>query len=82
MKTRFAHGLHWTLAQRQAQMNDAARKEYARRAYQMQEALRLKAQTDAKAREAYQALWSRDDGPIVHASLRHSFGRDCSSFTW
>lgn len=44
------------LAQRQAQMNDAARKEYARRAYQMQEALRLKAQTDAKAREAYQAL--------------------------
>jgi len=44
------------LAQRQAQMNDAARKEYARRAYQMQEALRQKAQTDAKAREAYQAL--------------------------
>ena len=44
------------LAQRQAQMNEAARKEYARRAYQMQETLRQKAQTDAKAREAYQAL--------------------------
>jgi len=44
------------LAQRQTQMNEAARKEYARRAYQMQEALREKARTDAKAREAYQAL--------------------------
>ncbi len=44
------------LAQRQAQMNEAVRKEYARRAYQAQEALREKAQTDAKAREAYQAL--------------------------
>jgi len=43
-------------AQRQAQMNDAVRLEYARRAYQAQEALRIKAQTDAKAREAYQAL--------------------------
>lgn len=44
------------MAQRQAQMNEAVRLEYARRAYQAQEALRLKAQTDAKAREAYQAL--------------------------
>jgi hypothetical protein len=44
------------LAQRQAQLNEAARKEYARRAFQMQEALRQKAETDAKAREAYQAL--------------------------
>ena len=44
------------LAQRQAQLNEAARKEYARRAYQMQETLRQKAETDAKAREAYQAL--------------------------
>jgi ADP-ribosylglycohydrolase len=43
-------------AQRQAQMNEAVRKEYARRAYLAQEALREKAQTDAKAREAYQAL--------------------------
>lgn len=43
-------------AQRQAQVNEAVRKEYARRAYQAQEALREKAQTDAKAREAYQAL--------------------------
>ena len=43
-------------AQRQAQMTEALRKEYARRAYQAQEALRQKAETDPKAREAYQAL--------------------------
>jgi hypothetical protein len=43
-------------AQRQAQMNDAMRAEYARRAYLAQEALRQKAETDARAREAYQAL--------------------------
>lgn len=43
-------------AQRQAQLDEAVRKEYARRAYQAQEALREKAQTDPKAREAYQAL--------------------------
>jgi len=43
-------------AQRQAQMNEAVRTEYLRRAYQAQEALRQKAETDAKAREAYQAL--------------------------
>lgn len=43
-------------AQRQAQLNEAVRKEYARRAYLAQEALREKAQTDPKAREAYQAL--------------------------
>jgi hypothetical protein len=43
-------------AQRQAKMNEALRAEYLRRAYQAQEALRQKAETDAKAREAYQAL--------------------------
>lgn len=43
-------------AQQQAQVNEAVRKEYARRAYLAQEALREKAQTDPKAREAYQAL--------------------------
>jgi hypothetical protein len=43
-------------AQRQAKMNEAMRAEYLRRAYQAQEALRQKAETDAKAREAYQAL--------------------------
>lgn len=43
-------------AQRQAQVNEAVRQAYARRAYQLQEALRIKAETDAKAREAYQAL--------------------------
>lgn len=43
-------------AQRQAKMSEGLRAEYARRAYQMQEALRQKAETDLKAREAYQAL--------------------------
>lgn len=43
-------------AQRQAQMTEAMRAEYARRAYLAQEALRQKAETDAKAREAYRAL--------------------------
>ena len=43
-------------AQKQAQMTEALRQEYARRAYQMQESLRQKAETDAKAREAYRAL--------------------------
>lgn len=43
-------------AQRQAQMSEAARSEYQRRLYHAQEALRQKAETDAKAREAYQAL--------------------------
>jgi len=43
-------------AQRQAQMNEAARKEYERRFFQAQEALRQKAATDPKAREAYQAM--------------------------
>jgi len=43
-------------AQRQAQMSEAARIEYQRRLYHAQEALRQKAQTDPKAREAYQAL--------------------------
>jgi len=43
-------------AQKQATMNEALRAEYARRAYLAQEALRQKAETDAKAREAYQAL--------------------------
>jgi len=43
-------------AQRQAQMSEAARAEYQRRLYHAQEALRQKAQTDPKAREAYQAL--------------------------
>jgi hypothetical protein len=43
-------------AQKQAQMSGALRQEYARRAYQMQESLRQKAETDAKAREAYRAL--------------------------
>ena len=43
-------------AQRQAKMNEAARAEYARRAFEAQEALRQKAETDPKAREAYQAL--------------------------
>ena len=51
-----AQGAAKDQAQRQAQMNEAARKEYARRAYLVQEALRQKAQTDPKAREAYQAL--------------------------
>ena len=43
-------------AQRQAKMNEAVRAEYARRAFEAQEALRQKAETDPKAREAYQAL--------------------------
>ena len=43
-------------ARRQAQMNEALQAEYYRRAYLAQEALRQKAETDAKAREAYQAL--------------------------
>lgn len=43
-------------AQKQAQMDEAVRKEYQRRLYFAQEALRQKAQTDPKAREAYQAL--------------------------
>jgi len=43
-------------AKRQAQMTEAMRAEYARRAYLAQEALRQKAETDARAREAYQAL--------------------------
>jgi hypothetical protein len=43
-------------AQKQAQMDEAARKEYQRRLYFAQEALRQKAQTDPKAREAYQAM--------------------------
>lgn len=43
-------------AQRQAQMSEAARTEYQRRLYHAQEALRQKAQTDPKAREAYQKL--------------------------
>lgn len=43
-------------AQRQAAMNEAVRAEYARRAYQAQEALRQKAETDPKARKAYQDL--------------------------
>lgn len=43
-------------AQRQAQMAAAVRQEYEQRFYQAREALRQKAETDAKAREAYQAL--------------------------
>jgi len=43
-------------AQKRAQMSEAAREEYQRRLYHAQEALRQKAQTDPKAREAYQAL--------------------------
>lgn len=43
-------------AQKQAKMTEALRQEYARRAYQMQETLRQKAETDPKAREAYRAL--------------------------
>jgi hypothetical protein len=43
-------------AQRQAQNNEAVRQAYAWRAYQVQEALRKKAETDPKAKEAYQAL--------------------------
>jgi hypothetical protein len=43
-------------AQRQAQLTEAVRQEYARRAYQMQDALRQKAETDPKALEAYRAL--------------------------
>jgi hypothetical protein len=43
-------------AQRQAQMNEAVRQEYERRFYEAREALRQKAETDARAREAYQAL--------------------------
>jgi ADP-ribosylglycohydrolase len=43
-------------AQQQAQLSEAVRNEYARRLYQAQEALRQKAETDAKAREAYQKL--------------------------
>jgi hypothetical protein len=43
-------------AQQQAQLSEAARLEYQKRLYDAQEALRQKAQTDPKAREAYQAL--------------------------
>lgn len=43
-------------ARQQAAMNEALRAEYARRAYQAQEALRVKAETDPKARKAYQDL--------------------------
>ena len=43
-------------AQQQAQLSEAARLEYQRRLYDAQEALRQKAQTDPKAREAYEAL--------------------------
>lgn len=43
-------------AQRQAQLNEELRAEYARRAYEAQEALRQRAETDPKAREAYKAL--------------------------
>jgi PBP1b-binding outer membrane lipoprotein LpoB len=43
-------------AQLQAQVNDAARMEYSRRLRDVQEALRQKAETDPKAREAYQKL--------------------------
>lgn len=43
-------------AQQQAQLSEAARTEYRRRLYEAQEALRQKAETDAKARQAYQAL--------------------------
>ncbi|MCL4786693.1 MAG: hypothetical protein KJ070_07860 [Verrucomicrobia bacterium] len=43
-------------ARQQAAMNDALRAEYARRAYLAQEALRQRAETDAKARKAYQDL--------------------------
>jgi hypothetical protein len=43
-------------AQRQAQMNEAMRQAYERRFYQAREALRQRAETDPKAREAYQAL--------------------------
>lgn len=43
-------------AQKRTQMSEAARDEYQRRLYHAQEALRQKAQTDPKAREAYQAL--------------------------
>lgn len=37
-------------------LNEGLRKEYARSAYQAQEALRQKVETDPKAREAYRAL--------------------------
>lgn len=43
-------------AEQQAQLSEAVRNEYRRRLYQAQEALRQKAETDAKAREAYQKL--------------------------
>ena len=43
-------------ARRQTEMNEVLRAEYARRAYQAQEALRQKAETDPKARKAYQDL--------------------------
>ena len=43
-------------AQRQAQMSEAVRQAYEQQFYQTREALRQKAETDAKAREAYQAL--------------------------
>lgn len=43
-------------AQRQAQLNEAARREYERNFYLAREALRQRAETDARAREAYQAL--------------------------
>jgi hypothetical protein len=43
-------------AQQQAQLSEAARLEYQRRLYDAQEALRQKAQTDPKAREAYEVL--------------------------
>jgi hypothetical protein len=42
--------------QQQANLNETVRKEYERRMYEAQEALRKKAETDANARAAYQKL--------------------------